>query len=659
MGSYILGGKFTGHDTNAALVDFEGRIVACVEQERLDRVKHSTNFPEEAISAVLKMAGAGPEEVKIVAAPFCHDLFIDRIDHMKGYFSANKSFDTEHEARLTSYERRQALTYLLPLLFLRRLFPSARLLDVRHHLGHAAAAYYCSPFEEAAVLTIDAAGEIETSLIAHGRDGRVTSLEALDFPHTLGFVYEFFSQWLGLGRLEGPGKTMGLASYGRPRFYDLLRERVVHLDEEAGTFEVDSRFVSDAPPPILNTGYLTELLGRDGRMEDTEHFDQFQADVAASVQKVTEDVLIALAGRAQRLTGSRRLCLSGGFALNCAANGRLFDEGVFDELFIHPASNDGGCGIGSALYAYHQMVAEGNGRRHTFSPYLGPTYDDAEVRSAIESAGLTANRLDDVASWTAARLAEGKLVAWARGGSEVGPRALGNRSIFADPRYARRRDELNARVKHREWWRPFAPVALAERAREFFDLDVESPYMLLVCRVKGDGLPAITHVDGTARLQTIRRDQNPVLYDMIAAFERLTDVPVVLNTSFNIRGEPLIDSPEQALNCLFRGGLDAVVIGDYVVTRDDLDPERHRAETIIDHSAGRGFETFRDEALGRLEAAARDSGDVIEGTGVWSRLVALTRLLAGGGVDGFSPGEDDFESTCSDGRVLGLPVVSR
>ena len=654
MASYILGTKFLGHDTNAAIVDPEGRVVACVEQERLDRIKHSSAFPEMAINCVLKMAGIGPEDVGVVAVAFAHELYVARAPHMERYFRENKSFDPAHRQRLLAYEWRQALEHLIGLAYLKRLFPNARIVEVPHHLCHVAAAFYCSPFEEAAVLSVDAAGEIDTTLLAHAGPNGIRQLESVPLPHSLGFVYEYVSEWLGLGRLEGPGKTMGLASYGTPRFYELFARKLMIIDEPGTLMRIHPGFVSEQPPPLFNTAYLEELLGRSGRMEDTEVFDQFQADVAASVQLLTEEALLKLVGRLKQLTGSPRLCMAGGIALNCVANARVLTEGGFEELFIHPASNDGGSGLGAALYAYHQILNPPQGQRQPFHPYLGPAPTTQQVLQALEQARLPIRRLGDPATWTAQQLAQGRLVAWARGGAELGPRALGNRSIFADPRKKENKDALNARVKHREWWRPFAPVAPAEEAHEYFDIQVESPYMLLVCKVKDDRIPAVTHVDHTARLQTVRAQQHPELYRLVKAFGELTGVAVILNTSFNIRGEPLITTAEEALNCLYRGGLDAIVVDDFLVTREDLDPSIHRPRDIVHHEPDAAFQEFRKKLLKQLEAQAPNAGSIIEGTGIHQRLLALSRLLSGLRVQKFMPGAGELQDPGKE--LFGLPV---
>jgi carbamoyltransferase len=653
MGKYILGCKLTGHDTNAALVDDQGRLLACVEQERLDRIKHSSSFPQEAIDAVLRQAGARPQEVALIALTFCHDLFLKRIAHMADYFRKKKQFDHEHEKSLKRYEYNYALSYLLAAMYLKEKFPQAKVLDVRHHLTHQAAAYYCSDFAEAAILTVDANGELETATWGVGRNGRIEELGSIPFPHSLGFVYEYVSEWLGLGRLEGPGKTMGLASYGTPRFEKIFRERLLHILEEPAGWRIAPGFVNDSPPPLLDINILTELFGRDGRMSNTEVFDQFQADVAASVQKITEDAVVALARRVQKETGLKNLCLSGGVALNCVANGEILRRAGFERIFIQPASNDGGCGLGAALYAYHHVMSSpGRGRRHAFHPYLGPSYHPERVEEALRRAGLPLRKLEDKAAWTAEMLAQGKLVAWLQGGSEVGPRALGNRSIFADPRFARSKDELNARVKHREWWRPFAPIVLWERLGEYFEIAHESPYMLLVGKVRGDALPAITHVDHTARIQTLQREQNPLVYEMISAFGRLTGIPVVLNTSFNIRGEPLIDTPEQALNCLYRGGLDAVVIEDYAVVKEDLDPKRHKPVGGLPPNE-EAYASWRKSIMPELTRQARSLGEVMEGSGVRSRILAIIRLQEGLPVKGFRGPTDEFILTSrEDGAIL-------
>jgi len=660
MANYIIGTKFAGHDTNVAVVDDTGRIVMAVEEERFDRVKHSTNFPLLALREAVERYGVRPEEVAYVATPFCHELFYDRINVVKDYFEAHKGFDEARHRSLVAYEYDYLDQYLHGALYLQEMFPRATLIDVRHHLTHAASAFYCSPFEEAAILSVDANGEIETTMLGQGCGSRIKELETIAFPHTLGFLYEYVSEWLGLGRLEGPGKTMGLASYGTPRYLDVFRDKLFELDEAHGTFRINPALVSDSPPPLLNTGYLTEVFGREGRMADTTRFDQFQADIAASLQALAEEAVLLLARRLKKLTGARKLCIAGGVALNCMANGRIHRSGLFEDIFIQPAANDGGAGLGAALYAYYNHLKPGAARTTAFHPYTGTAWSAAEIEAAIEAAGLPVRRPESIEQWTAEKLAEGWLIGWFQGGMELGPRALGNRSILADPTKAENKDLLNARIKYREWWRPFAPVVLYEHAREYFDLEIEAPYMLIIGGVLNDRLPAISHIDRTARVQTLRRDQNPRVYDLIAHFQKLTGVPVILNTSFNVRGEPLIRTPAEALNCLFRGGLDAVVMGECAVLQSDLDPARHRPQDASHDEARAASDDYRrfvERKRQEIREQAASLDGIVPGTGAEARLLCIEALKADKRVESFQRGGRPYLDTLGRQTIFGRRVT--
>lgn len=653
---YIVGTKFVGHDTNVCVVDELGHVVMAIEEERLDRNKHSAEFPFLGFQEAFNAYGVDPSDVIFVATPFCHELFYDRIDHMKKYFEETKSFDQKHLDKLEKYEFDSIEKYLLGGLYLQKIFPNAKLVDVRHHLTHAASAYYCSPFDDAAILSIDANGEIETTMLGIGKNGKIEQLESVAFPHSLGFLYEYVSEWLGLGRLEGPGKTMGLASYGKPKYLDIFLDKIIQLDENAGTFRICPEIISESPPPLMNIGFLTELFGRDPKMADTAKFEEFHADIAATIQQVAEMVTVSLARRLKRLTGMNRLCLCGGVALNCVANEKIYKQGGFDEIFIQPASNDGGSGMGAALYVYHHFCDLGSGRKAQFQPYCGSSFGDDVVEETLLKYDLPVRRMDDVEGWTAEKLAEGWLIAWCQGGAELGPRALGNRSILADPTKAHNKDLINARIKYREWWRPFAPVVLYEYAADYFDLDIESPYMLMTGLMLNDKIPAASHVDNTARVQTVRRSQNLRLYDLISKFAKISGVPVLLNTSFNIGGEPLVRTPDEAFNCLFRGGLDAVVWGDYVVLKGDCDPDRHVA--VQHRITGRpAYEEFVVRTKEKIAALVPAQGDMIEGTDAFSRLLFINVLKSGGKVEGFFRREDRYLDTLGRDTLYGRRII--
>ncbi|MCL4491202.1 MAG: hypothetical protein M1510_04730 [Nitrospirae bacterium] len=656
MSKYIVGTKFLGHDTNVAVIDENGRIVMAIEEERIDRIKHSSSFPLLSLREALDRYNISPKDVAYIATPFSHELFFDRIDLIESYFKSHKTFDAARYQSLKSYEYDYIQQHLYGVLFLEEMFPNATVIDVRHHLTHAANAFYCSPFENAAILSIDANGEIETTMLGRGRETHIEEMESIQFPHSLGFLYEYVSEWLGLGRLEGPGKTMGLASYGTPRYLDVFRQKLIFLDEASGTFQINPALVSDSPPPFFTIDYLTHIFGRDARMTDTSNFEQFHADVAATLQAITEEAVLGLVRRVKKLTGERNLCISGGVALNCMANGRIHKAGVFENIFIQPSANDGGSGLGAALYAYYNFFKPEAKRNTTFTPYTGSSYTPAEIEEALQDQGLPLRQIKGIEDWTAEKLSQGWLIGWFQGAMELGPRALGNRSILADPTRLGSKELLNSRVKYREWWRPFAPIVLYEHAQEYFDVTIEAPYMLIIGNIMRDCIPAVSHIDKTARVQTVRRSQNQRLYDVISSFKAITGVPVLLNTSFNVRGEPLVRTPHEALNCLFREGLDAVVLDNYVVLKSDLNPARHQATAIV--LKGRPeYEQFLEKKRLEIEGEVSGVGSVISGNDSHARLLFVEALKRGKEVEGFTNGGRSYLDTLKRQTLFGRKII--
>lgn len=656
MGKYIIGTKFVGHDTNVAVINENGQIVTLAEEERFDRIKHSSNFPVLAIQEAVERYGINVNDVAYIATPFCHELFYDRIDHMKTYFKKYKSFDEKKYKHLKSYEFDYIQQYLFGVLYLEKLFPNATVVDVRHHLTHAASAFYCSPFNEAAILSVDANGEIETTFLGRGEHEKIEELESVEFPNTLGFLYEYVSEWLGLGRLEGPGKTMGLSAYGKPRYLDIFFEKVIHINEFEGRFQINPALISECPPPLMNINYLTDIFGKDARMVNTSNFDQFQADIAATIQAISEKVVVSLARRLKKLTGSKYLCISGGVALNCLANGKIHDAKIFEDIFIQPAANDSGSGLGAALYVYHDFLKQKTKHTNTtFHPYTGSSFSSEEIESTLLKNELPIKRIENIEEWAAEKLSNGLLLGWFQGAMEIGPRALGNRSILADPTKAENKDLLNARVKYREWWRPFAPIVLFEYSKCYFDLNIEAPYMLIIAKMLTDNLPAISHIDKTARVQTLRSSQNPRLYKLIKHFQQITGVPVILNTSFNIRSEPLVRTPQEALNCLFREGLDAVVLGNYVVLKSDLEPARHRAIDVR-LTERIEYDQFIAKKKQEIEKEASSIDNIVAGTDAYSRLVFIEALKAGKHVVAFKNGGRPYLDTLGRQTLFGIKV---
>lgn len=547
--SWILGlkGGAGWHNSAVCLLDSDQDGIAfAAEEERYNNIVQTSQFPLGAISDALSHAGISQNEIDHVGYPMSTQEFRDHGDQ--------KTFD--------ALSRVQQV--------LGTMFPNANVLMLDHHLCHAASTYFCSPFDHAAVLTIDGVGESTTTAFYHAGGNEIELLDRIELPHSLGQVYTLICMYLGFKGLNPEGKMMGLAPYGEPRYLDLFRELIV----TAGIgFRLDmNRFVVGMPDqwPVLLPKEVLRRMGLPSKVD--AGVTQNDMDVAASLQARLEEVCLHMAHELHRKTGEPDLCLAGGVALNSVTNKRLLDETPFRRLFVQPAANDGGTPLGAALLIKHGIL--GKPRQETLwtTPYLGADYSSDGIRAFLDKRGVTYHRPPDLIDRVAQDLAAGRIVGWFCGRAELGPRALGNRSILCAPRPAEVRDVLNDRVKHREWFRPYAPAVLAARAAEYFDLDCESPYMLLVARVREDKheeIAAVTHVDGTARVQTVRREQNPAFYDLIQRFGELTGTPVLLNTSFNVRREAIVCTPEDALDCFLFTELDELVLEDLLMLKQE------------------------------------------------------------------------------------------
>ncbi len=583
----VLGLSAYHADASAAAV-VDGHFVAGVEEERFRRIKHWAGFPEQAIRFCLEeMTGGDLAGVTALAVARQPRAYLARkallaLSHPR---SLRRALGRARNLRqVASLEERIAAAFG---------GTAPRLYPVEHHLAHAASAFFCSPFEEAMCLTVDGFGDFVSTLMAVGRGNTIDVLDRVHFPHSLGLFYTAVTQFLGFPGFGDEYKVMGLAAYGEPAFADLLGRMVPPRPD--GTFALDLRYFrhlsegvdmtwEDGSPELgqVYTPALAGLLGAPRRPD--EELTQRHMDLAASLQKVYEDRFFALVRALQRRTGLKRLALAGGCAMNSLANGRLFERTDVEEVYIQSAAGDAGTSLGAALHVHHAVLgAPRNGFVMEHS-YWGPAYGEAAVRQAIAaalpgSAGsdgtwgeITVETVRDeelLADRTAAAIAAGEVVGWYQGRSEWGPRALGNRSILADPRRGDMKDVLNLKIKRRESFRPFAPSILEERTGEWFTLDYPDPFMIKVYPIRPEKrplVPAVTHVDGTGRLQTVARRANPRYWALIAAFERRTGVPMVLNTSFN-ENEPIVNTPAEALDCFLRTRMDRLVLGDLVLTR--------------------------------------------------------------------------------------------
>ncbi|MDP3939364.1 MAG: carbamoyltransferase [Deltaproteobacteria bacterium] len=557
----VLGISAFYHDAAACLLR-DGEIVAAASEERFTRKKHDADFPENAIKYVLQEGRVRADDLAYVG--FYEKPFVK---FKRILFTHLACFPMSLKPFLKAIPSWLQEKLLIPSIIRQNLGYEGEVLMIEHHLSHAASAYLLSPFREAAILTVDGVGEWSTATYGRGKDNAIDLFKEIRFPHSLGLLYSAFTYYLGFTVNSAEYKVMGLAPYGEPRYVDQIYKLIEVRDD--GSFHLDMRYFNYLSGLTMTNRKFDELFGGPPRAAEGA-MEQRHKDLAASVQRVTEDVMLRMANHLGRVTGSRNLCLAGGVALNCVANGRILREGPFDELFVQPAAGDAGGAIGVASYIYHTLLENKRSfvMRHAFT---GPGYNDEEVRSFLDLNEIPYVPLerDELLRRVAQLIADQQVVGWFQGRMEFGPRALGNRSILADPRNAENRDRVNLKIKFRESFRPFAPAILKERCKEYFELDSESPFMLLVAQVRPDHrvIPSVTHVDGSARVQTVDRESNPLFYDLIQAFDAITGVPVLINTSFNVRGEPIVCTPADAYRCFVETGMDVLVLGNFFLDK--------------------------------------------------------------------------------------------
>ncbi len=561
----ILGISGLYHDA-AACVLRDGRLVAAIHEERCTRRKHDARFPTRAIAGCLAAAGARPGDVDLVAF---HEKPLRKLERV---LETTLELAPAGRARFAESIPRWISERLRIRDTLRGLGVAAPIVFPSHHESHAASAFFGSPFPRAAILVNDGVGEWATSTIAVGDGTRVELLREIRFPHSLGLLYSAFTRYLGFEVNDGEYKVMGLAPYGRPRYVDRVRELVLPTEDGAYRLRLGA-FDFLAGDDMINARFGS-AFGREPREPESE-IEPFHADVAASIQVVLEEIVMAQARHAHARTGADALCLAGGVALNAVANGHVRAKGPFRRVWVQPASSDAGAALGAAWIAWHHHLGRERADPMTTAA-LGHACSDEEIQAALLAHGIAGAMplpKAELADRVAAMLAGGAVVAVVDGRAEFGPRALGRRSILADPRSAETKARVNASVKFREPFRPFAPAVLEERAAEHFALEGDARFMTFVVPVIGDGLPAITHVDHTARPQTVPATDDGLLRAILEAFERRTGCPALLNTSFNVRGQPIVDTAEDALDTLARTGIDALAIGPYLVERPTTTPE--------------------------------------------------------------------------------------
>ncbi len=591
----ILGISALYHDSAAALI-VDGQVLRAAQEERFTRVKNDRSFPVNAISWCL-------EDPHVTA-----DRHLDAVAYYDNPILTCDRFI--HSCRALGERSRELLERQYPPLFGDRIWvehTTRRFLEEKgircdhflineHHISHAAGAYYPSGFSDAALMVLDGVGEWKTASLGVAEGKNIRILAHLDYPDSLGMLYSAFTYFCGFRVNSGEYKLMGLAAYGRPVYADLITRELVEVRED-GSFRLNMDYFEFQYGQVMTGERFEKLFGCPRRLPEAPFAEIYQ-DLAASIQEVTENIILKLAGTLKAMTGKKNLCMAGGCALNCVANGRLLREGIFDRIYIQPASGDAGGCIGAALYAYYHFFGRdyepGTSNR---SPYLGPEFTDQEIGAALESFGAVFHRAADreeLLDTVSGLLAENRVVGFFQGRMEFGPRALGHRSILADPRASDTQLVLNQKIKFRESFRPFAPSVLREHAAEYFELDTESPYMLLTAYVRKErrkkvsgerediysqirqirsDVPAITHVDYSARVQTVTREENGLFYDLIERFYQKTGCPMLVNTSFNVRGEPIVCSVKDAYACFRNTRMDILCIGSYILYKEEQSRE--------------------------------------------------------------------------------------
>ena len=592
----VLGISAFYHDSAAAII-VEGKIIAAAQEERFTRKKHDASYPKHAINYVLKEAG----------------LKLSEVDHVVFYEKPFLKFERLLETYIGfSPSGFKSFSTSMPLWLSEKLFQKKMLYDAlkeqdnnfndikkinfsEHHLSHAASAFFSSPYDEAIILTLDGVGEWATTTVSLGKNNKISILKEIHFPHSLGLLYSAFTYFLGFKVNSGEYKVMGLAPYGEPNFKDIILEKLIDVKED-GSFRLSMDYFNYATGLTMTNSKFAKLFNMN-RREPENNLSQIHMDMAASIQAATEEIVLKITRFLSKEYKLENLCMAGGVALNCVANGKILKEGLFKNIWIQPASGDAGGALGAAQAFYYQELDNKRQIVKTDSmngSYLGPQFTDEQIENELKSCGANYKKLtqDQIINDTAKALSEEKAVGWFQGRMEFGPRSLGNRSIIADPRSENMQKNLNLKVKYRESFRPFAPAVLFEKVSEWFEINSESPYMLLVAdvkkskqlemtneqknlfgidklNVKRSSIPSVTHVDYSARIQTVHKETNPTFYKLIEEFERITKYPILVNTSFNVRGEPIVCSATDAFNCFMGTDLDVLVCNNFILYKND------------------------------------------------------------------------------------------
>ena len=592
----ILGISAFYHDSAAALI-IDGKIIAAAQEERFSRKKHDSSYPFHAVEYVLKEA----------------NLSLSKVDYIAFYEKPFLKFERLLETYMAFAPRGfKSFSMSMPIWLREKLFQKKKLFNElknhdrdfedinkiyfsEHHFSHAASAFYPSPFEEAIVLTLDGVGEWATTTVAKGNGRHLEMLKEIHFPHSIGLLYSAFTYYTGFKVLSGEYKVMGLAPYGEPKYKKLILDELIDLKED-GTFRLNMKYFDYATGLKMTNEKFSKLFGQPVRDPEKDLLTQFHMDVASSIQSVTEEIVLRLAKSIAKEHKSKNLCMAGGVALNCVANGKILKEKIFDNIWIQPAAGDAGGALGAALALWHKELKKERSsypKDEMQGSYLGPSFNDSEIEKSLVKLGATYKKLSEqeLLAITADELSKEKTVGWFQGRMEFGPRALGARSIIADPRSDKMQKILNLKIKFRESFRPFAPSIIREDLSKWFELNCSSPYMLLVAdvqkslrkkitkednklfgidklNVKRSDIPAVTHVDYSARIQTVHEETNPKYYKLLQSFKKITNCPVLVNTSFNIRGEPIVCNIQDAYKCFMGTDLDILVCGNFILYKD-------------------------------------------------------------------------------------------